>query len=257
MDKWYKKPFHKIITVAGRRKEKRHFTDEPIYIGGCGRSGTTLLLSMLSAHPDIFACPQELGIFNEIQHHSDGSITPKRIDRLYFTFLKHKIKKSQIRWCEKSPSNVKHIEDIDKWHGGKFKFIHIVRDGRDVVLSKHPTDPNRYWVPPERWINDVSIGLQHIDNPKVHTVRYEDLICNYEDEITKICKFLNLDINDKILNWHEHTTVKSNRAYYGKVKPVFGSSVAKWKDPKYADRVSELTKQKKAQELLSYIGYEI
>ena len=253
---WYKKPFHSIISFFGKAKAKRHFTHEPVYIGGCGRSGTTLLLSMLSAHPEIFACPKELGLFNNVKYKKDGSVVPQRLDRLYLAFLKHRITKTQNRYCEKSPSNVKHIEDIEKFHKGKYKFIHIVRDGRDVILSKHPTDPDRYWVPPERWINDVSCGLKHIDNPNVHTIRYEDLIRDYEAVISGICHFIGIEVNEQILNWHLHTSVTKNRAYFGKVKPVFGSSLSKWKKPEYADRVNELISKPEALKLLKYFNYK-
>ena len=35
----------------------------PLIIGGCGRSGTTLLLSVLSAHPKVLAIPHETEAF--------------------------------------------------------------------------------------------------------------------------------------------------------------------------------------------------
>ncbi len=35
----------------------------PIIIGGCGRSGTTLLLSILGSHPNIQAIKDETGLF--------------------------------------------------------------------------------------------------------------------------------------------------------------------------------------------------
>jgi hypothetical protein len=36
---------------------------KPIIIGGCARSGTTLLLSVLSCHPNIYAIPDETYTF--------------------------------------------------------------------------------------------------------------------------------------------------------------------------------------------------
>ena len=87
----YKKPFIKIINYWGRKIHDKNFKKPPIYIGGCGRSGTTLLLSILSSHPEIFACPGELEMFNEIVHGKNGEIIPKRIDRLHRTLLTNKI----------------------------------------------------------------------------------------------------------------------------------------------------------------------
>lgn len=256
MYKSYKKPFIQIINYYGKRNYTKYFSKPPIYIGGCGRSGTTLLLSILSSHPEIFACPNELGLFNEIIHKKNGEISPKRIDRLYKTLLTNKISKTCNRWCEKSPSNVKSIQEINLYHKGEFKFLNIVRDGRDVILSKHPTSPDTYWVDPQRWINDVGAGFKERDNPKVHTVRYEDLILNYDKEIEKICNFLEIPLCDEIKNWHNHTKVRKNRAYFGEVKNIFNTSIGKWKNPENKMRVQELLKFEEAQKLLSFYGYE-
>ncbi len=48
--------------IIGRIKDFRLYKS-PILIGGCGRSGTTLLTSILSSHPKIALIPHETGIF--------------------------------------------------------------------------------------------------------------------------------------------------------------------------------------------------
>jgi hypothetical protein len=160
------------------------------------------------------------------------------------------------RWCEKTPSNVLHFDRLLELFGGKARFIHIIRDGRDVVLSRHPEDETRYWVEPERWIREVRKGLSLKDHEKVHTLKYEDLILNYDREARAICEFLNLDDIDPIIDWHRNTTVKENRAWSGEVKPIFGDSVGKWKDPKHADRLAEFMADPEAVELLRELGYD-
>ncbi len=257
MYKSYKEPFLKIIKFFGKKVEEKQFSKEPIYIGGCGRSGTTLLLSIISSHPEIFACPEELEMFNKVETDNNGKKIPKRIDRLYRTLLTNKIDDTCNRWCEKSPTNVRHIQDMDSFHDGKFKFLNIVRDGRDVILSKHPTSPSEYWVSPERWVKDVKAGFKEEDNPNVYTVRYEDLILNFEEEIKKICSFLEVPVCHEILNWHEYTTVRKNRAYFGKVKNIFKTSIGKWKKPEHKARVEQLLEFDEAKMLLSKYGYEV
>ena len=37
----------------------------PIFIVGCGHSGTTLLAAMMDSHPNIRAFPDESGAFND------------------------------------------------------------------------------------------------------------------------------------------------------------------------------------------------
>jgi len=252
---FYKKPFLPIIQYIGKKIEENRFHDMPILIGGCGRSGTTLLLSILSAHPAIFACPKELGLFNEIVVNPSGSIKPVRIDRLYTAFLVNPIPRTATRWCEKSPSNVLHIEQIDRYFKGKFRFIHIIRDGRDVVLSVHPTAKDRYWVDPQRWVNDVSAGLAYESHPCVLTIFYEQLIRQYEDTIRLICDFLQLPLSEEIISWHQHATVRKNRAYFQDVQKISESAIEKWANPENQERVNELLNYPRARALLQRLGY--
>ncbi|NIR47629.1 sulfotransferase, partial [candidate division KSB1 bacterium] len=115
------------------RAQKR-FTDCPIILGGCARTGTSLLLSILAAHPRIFAFPTETGVFSNWQYNgnsNEGSpkYVPERMDRLYRYILSHVIPKSATHWCEKTPSNVRHIDKILAYFDHKVKFIHLIRDG--------------------------------------------------------------------------------------------------------------------------------
>lgn len=255
MLKVYKKPFLPLIVKWGRRKEAAHFTDPPIFIGGCGRSGTTLLLSILSAHNDIFACPKELGAFNKTQTNEDGNRIPPRIDRLYTSLLINRIPGRARRLCEKSPSNVKYIDDIANYYGGHFRFIHIIRDGRDVVLSKHPTAKDRFWVDPERWVNDVTEGLKYSDHPNVYTVFYEDLVQDFTNTIRGICSFLAIEVSHEILNWQEYATVTRNRAYFQGLKDLSNQSIGKWREAESQQRVEELLAYPGAKELLARLHY--
>lgn len=249
-----KRIFTPSITRLGRRIEKKHFTAPPIYIGGCGRSGTTLLLSVLSAHDDIFACPRELNLFEGAEDTDQGLEVPK-LYRLYRTFIREKIKPTATRYCEKSPSNIRHVGMINRLHYGNFKMIQVIRDGRDVILSRHPRNPDAYWVSPDRWVADVTAGLKYLDHPKVHTIRYEDLVSDFEATIAGICRFLEIDLSPEILHWHDHTTVQKNRALYSPIQQISDSSVGKWKNPENKDRVRQLTTIPEALALLKKMDY--
>ncbi len=255
MTKVYKKPFIAIINLLGARVRKKDFSKEPIYIGGCGRSGTTLLLSIISSHPEVFACPEELRLFDKVETDQNGRSIPQRWYRLHRTLLLKKIKSTANRWCEKSPTNILKLKDIESYHQAKFKFLNIVRDGRDVILSKHPTAPGQYWVDPERWIRDVGAGYEAREHPNVMTVRYEDLILDFEPQIKNICEFLDIPVCDEILNWHDHADVRTNRAYHGKVQNIFADSIGKWKKEEHIERAKVLTKEPEAEKLLQFYGY--
>lgn len=249
-----KKAITSVISAQGKLIELKRFSKAPIYIGGCGRSGTTLLLSILSAHKDIFACPRELNLFFDAEVSGEDIHLPK-IHRLYRTLLLEKIKRSANRYCEKSPANVQRIDVIDKYHQGNFRLIHIIRDGRDVVLSKHPTRKDEYWVEPSRWVRDVKMGLAKKEHPAVLTIKYEDLIKRYEKTVEGICRFLDIPVSNEIINWHQFTTVRKNRALYSPIQQINDSSIGKYALPEHAERLKYFMENEEAVGLLKDLGY--
>ncbi len=251
----FKKTITSFIVARGKLIEMKRFPEAPVYIGGCGRSGTTLLLSILSSHKDIFACPKELNLFFDAEISGEKVEVPM-IYRLYRTFLTESIKSSAKRYCEKSPANVQRIEAIDKYHKGNFKLIHIIRDGRDVVLSKHPTKIDTHWVEPARWVRDVTLGLASKDHPGVHTIHYENLVNKFEETISGVCRFLDIPLSDEILHWHKNTTVRKNRALYSPIKEISSSSIGKYKLAEHQERLKEFMENKEAVELLEKLGYQ-
>jgi len=238
-----------------RLKIKIQFNKPPIIIGGCARSGTTLLLSILSAHPEIYAIPVETRVFCPTAYSDNFDPgAPIKLDYFYDQYL-NKFPFSCNRWCEKTPRNVLCFEKILKYFKNQVKIIHIVRDGRDVVLSKHPKRPDQYWVSPEKWIRDTGIGLKYRDHSSVYTVKYEDLVLDYEKTIKDICVFLEIKCRPEILAWHRHAKVCKHDAYFGEVRDIFQDSVGKWKDSRYRERVDLLMQKPEAVELLKALGY--
>ena len=246
--------FSPLINRLGKIREERNFSNPPIIIGGCGRSGTTLLLSILDAHPEVFAFPDEMSVFNHWNKKSKN-IKPQRFDRIYRYLLTHRIPGTAKRWCEKTPRNVRFIQDIFDYYNEDVYFIHIIRDGRDVVLSKHPSNPDEYWISPQRWVRDVKAGMIYKKHPKVLTIKYEDLIENYPATIKKICNFADLEITPKLENWFEHTQVRKNNAWHNGLQKLHGNSIGKWQEPKYKKRVDDFMRHEDAVELLKELGY--
>ncbi len=222
-NKW-KGLFLPAINKLGKAKEKQVFDQAPIFLGGCGRSGTTLLLSMISASPEVFCFPHEVDAFTQ-WNREDGNLVPRRIDRLYRYLLTHSVPSSCNRWCEKRPFNVRYIPEILEYFGNNARFVHIIRDARDVLTSRHPEKPDEYWVESDRWINDVTIGLNYRDNEQVYTLKYENLINDYESTMKSLCSFLNIEFGDEMLNWFDHAKVRSNRAWFSGVKKLHNDSI--------------------------------
>ena len=248
----------KIVRTVGPIKKDYKFDKSPIIIGGCGRSGTTLLLSIIGAHPNIFSFPDEvMAFFDWVPDEEGDGYEPKRIDRLYRAMLLNRIPNQVDRWCEKSPPNVLYFDKILDYFNGEVNLIHIVRDGRDVMLSKHPKKPDEYWVSPQRWVNDVRAGLEFKDHSQVLTIKYENLIVDYNTTIEKICDFIGEDCTEEVYSWLENTNVKKNEAWSGQVKKLHSSSIEKWKQDKNRERVKEVMQNEEVVKLLKELDYEV
>lgn len=255
MNNWFKSNITSpVINFVGKRKELQHFHKSPILIGGCGRSGTTLLLSILSAHPKIFALPIETDAFT--QWSGKGvSLRPVRQDRFYRLLLRHSIPDACDRWCEKRPYNVLYIQEMLQYFGPDMSFIHIVRDPRAVCTSIHPSRPDQYWIPIERYVRDVGSGLVYLNHPQVLTLLYEDLISDTDRVIAQICGFIGEEFSKHIRNWYHYATVTEHAAWPAPVVEIQKDSISKWKSPEHAIRVEEVMSSLPIRKLMIRLGY--
>lgn len=231
------------------------FDAPPILIGGCGRSGTTMLLAMLGAHPQIAAIPTETTLFARRRKHRYPRLNHYLMRaRAALVLSREPVKPDAHRWCEKTPPNIRFVERLFA-HFGDVRFIHIVRDARDVVTSRHPHAEGPY-VPVERWVADVSAGLAHRHDPRMYTLRYEDLVEDYEPTMRALLAWLEEPFTDEMASYHAHTSVKRNTALRGgKARPVSTSSVGRWRDPKFADDVATVMASPEAVAILKDLGY--
>lgn len=233
------------------------FTDAPIIICGCPRSGTTLLLAILAAHPEIQAIQAETRVFKRWPYSS------KTLNRWYHNLLifchliKHPVKRTARRWVEKTPQNVQYIKEILNELKTRVKIIHIVRDGRDVITSSHPTQPDRVFVSPEQWAEVVSKGLRWIDHPQVLTIRYENLIQAYDTTVSKVMSFLELDASSEIMEYHKHTTIKAPKTLNDEIQPISNRSIGKWTREEYKNQTAAFSACKEAVKTLNRIDNSI
>lgn len=208
----------------------------PIIIGGCPRSGTTLLLAILSAHPNIYTIKEETGAFAGRDDVKIGKFLPRKL---------------KLRWCEKTPDNVLCFKTTLKRFKGKVKLIHIVRDGRDVITSIHPQDTSKFFVEPHTWVSSVSAGLI----PEALIIRYEDLVQDFETTISRVLDFIEEEMALEIVLWVVHTKIKLSPAWFKEVSEVHDASISRWKQPQYVDRVKQLMNIPDAVNLLKRFGY--
>lgn len=247
----------------------------PVVIGGCARSGTTLLLSLLSCHPNIFAIPFET---QALSPNAYGPIlNPREADLedappvdvpelngsppLYIDFLYRHLHELNFcaedseRWCEKTPMNVHFVGQLIDFFGEGFRFIHIVRDGRDVVTSQHPEHPPGYWVPPARWIRDVRAGRTYDNESEVLSIRYEDLVDDYLGTLKQICQFIDEPYSSAFESYPETAAIQSAGAWFKGASSVSKRSEQRWKKEEHREIVNQLLSDPQAIELLEHYGY--
>ncbi len=232
------------------------FRKPPIIIGGCGRSGTSLLLSILSAHPHILAIPHETKSLCPTAYSHDVDLgAPFQFDRLHAALSSTEPKPGALRWCEKSPKNILFFGRLLEVFGNDVRLINIVRDGRDVITSRHPKNPTRSWVTLGRWVNDVAAGAVFDSHPQVLVVRYEDLVLDFARTVAEICDFVQEDLDDAVMSWRLNTTVSTHHAWPGRVSDVHDSSIGKWRLPENAELVAEMLADRAAVDLLMRYRY--
>jgi hypothetical protein len=217
-----------------------------IVIGGCGRSGTTLLIGILSAHSKICTIKVETG---NLSPHIDPAMIIK------WLYLSRCNTSQSAWWCEKSPKNILNVPEILSFLGPSGKFLHIVRDGRDVVTSKHPTNSNSYWVSIDRWVNDVSAGLSAEKFAQVKRVYYENLVREPRDTITEIIEFVGEEFEESMLAWEKTGKIKSHLALVGQAQGLHWRSVGRWKNPEHSKIIDEFMSREDTKALLSHLNY--
>jgi hypothetical protein len=127
-----------------------------------------------------------------------------------------KIGKEEIKiWGDKNKLWKQKLPTIRKYYPN-VRFIHLVRDGRDVACSFKELSSNNYdsvYAPKlpsnikdiaERWkinVNSIDGFLQSIPANNKITVKYEELVLDAESILQKLCAYLNIEYSDQMLNY--------------------------------------------------------
>jgi hypothetical protein len=292
-----------------RRRLSRPGPPAP-FIVGMTRSGTTLLRLMLDSHPKLAIppethfVPQVLKLFRgeepgpgkiasqiaATRRFADLGFTRAEVRRaladvsplddglalraFYDLYARRQGKK---RFGEKTPGYGERMKRIE---GAlpEARFIHMIRDGRDVALSyeRKEADPVATKKIAVRWRRRVNATRRQGDKVAHYTeVRYEDLVTDPEGELRRLCEFIELDFRPEMLTYHERAAerleeiAKPLEAEEGKAGMAPEQRLAaheRLMEPPSADRVAiwrrEMSEtdqaefENKAGELLAELGYE-
>jgi hypothetical protein len=250
---------------------------DPLFIISSGRSGTTLLRSMLVASGEI-AIPPETQLIHKLParfqiHQRNGwkeavkyvlsefeghqhfllwktnlavvyreifelskneRSLARVIDFVYQTYAAQQFPNA-ILWGDQSPLYTFFLPTILSIFPNA-RFVHLLRDGRDVVASfieKDGIDTIDEAI--YRWgqsIKRVRKAQKKIASNRFLEIRYEDLVTKPEEELRRISTFLNIEYTSRMLDyWKLDSTVESKAHSYHRnlEKPVFKSSIGGWK----------------------------
>lgn len=217
------------MTIAGEAPRRPTLT-APIFLGGCPRSGLTLLRVVLDSHPCL-TCGPDSGVLGLVRAAQDFESKLGELHRGYFELPTDRVRAnfstaiSEIlaaraeaarkpRVAEKSPMNILMFRTLADLFPDA-KFVHVVRDGRDVAASLTA----RNWINPRTgrlfeycanagaaaayWSGLVSIGRaaeEGLGPGKVFRIRYEDIALAPEATLRGLFDFLDLPWSAEVLN---------------------------------------------------------
>ena len=210
----------------------------PVVVG-VPRSGTTLLAVMLDSHPRV-AMPPETAFLTELGR-LDG-LSGDALERAFFTLVTTDrwgvsnwndlgVDKAEYAqrlrelsafsvtaglrvlfgmvadragkplFGEKTPADAAHMPRIAS-HLPEARFVHIVRDPRDVVLSLAKTSAGAgVRMSAQTWVDMISTARAAARTlPHYHELRYEDLLDDPEAKLREVCAFLGLGFDARMLD---------------------------------------------------------
>ena len=161
----------------------------PVFIVGCGHSGTTLLLAVLSQHPALHAIPYESSLMTR---------SPGDTDWFVDQFNRQARRAGKTAWVEKTPSHVRHIGRLLR-RFPQGRVIVVVRDGRDVACSIEARTGD-FASGAQRWEDDNAAADEWADHDRVSFLKYEELIEDRESALRSLCDFLDLSFDERLLD---------------------------------------------------------
>ncbi|MGH3146281.1 MAG: sulfotransferase family protein [Rubrobacter sp.] len=225
-----------------------------LFMVGCPRSGTTLLRRLMDAHPLVAVVDETRWIAGFYERRAgltpEGMVTPKLVSRLldYDRFAKIGVGREDLENLLASGEPIsyasfvsgifdlygqargkrlvgdktpRYARKVPTLHGlwPEAKFVHLIRDGRDVCLSilnwkKSQRSIGRF----ESWRADpvtttalwweLHLSLAREDGAPLgpglyHEVRYESVVARPGEECERLCGFLGIPYDDAMLRFHE------------------------------------------------------
>ena len=216
--------------------------ENPFFIVGAPRSGTTLLRFILSSHPRLYV-PEETGFIPFLGVKPQAQLSQQQVretlthigelnrnwyalvedtDTFYDTLPEKTLpfvldalyrriiaEYGAARWGDKTPTYVRYLPLLTQIFPSA-QFIHMIRDGRDTTLSAQKKwGADRWYMDPyyllKNWGLNVESGREagrDLGPKRYLEIHYRTLVQRPQPEIEKICAFLDESFHPAML---EHT----------------------------------------------------
>jgi tetratricopeptide (TPR) repeat protein len=256
--------FKNIKIVEKLPKQSQNYQD-PVFMIGFPRSGTTLLDTILRSHPMIEVIEEKSSvkkivnslnkltnnIFEGFNNIKDVNI--KEIRKNYFedllSYIDHHDK--DFIYIDKLPLNIVYIAEILKIFPHA-KFIISLRHPCDCILSCYMQNfklndsmSNFLNLKDTAVTYDLIMNLLKIYKSKFnfnfYEIKYENLISKFDNEIKNLLGFLELPWNDSVLEYQKTASERERiftPSYDQVIKPLYLKSAGRWK--KYENKLSNV-----------------
>lgn len=208
------------------------------FVVGSARSGTTMLRLMLNAHEQVAVPPEsrfvvELwtgnerverewflqtlaankrfqvwdlpvdAVAHELPQGADVAY-PEAIEAAYRAYAHVH---GKTIWGDKTPRYVEHIDVLARLFP-EARFVHLVRDGRNVALSYGgvPFGPKNVAKAADLWRRRVAAGItsgRALPPGRYFELRYEQVVADPASQMRVLCDFLGLPFDEGMLEYTE------------------------------------------------------
>lgn len=186
----------------------------------------------------------------------------KLIDIFYMYYMQEK-KPEATRWGDKSIRNAFFLDLIDEVYPNA-RYIHLIRDGRDVSVSLVAADTTPVKdveVAAKYWLRSVTQGRlfgAKLDNTRYLEVFYEDLVGKPESVVKRIYNFLDLDFSPEAFQFRKNldSLGDAHREIHKNLKnPINENSIGKWR--KKLDHEEQQVVQNQLRDKLLELNYSV
>jgi hypothetical protein len=143
---------------------------------------------------------------------------PDFADVIDAVFTSYAAEHAKARWGDKTPNYALDVGLLAELFP-KARFVHLVRDGRNVAMSllEVPWWPNTLTEVAEVWTHWTHAAREAgraLGPERYVEVRYEELVDDAEGELRRLVRYLDMPYHDEMLTYPERLTGNGTPAYH-------------------------------------------